>query len=318
MRLGFAVKVLGEGSLPSHDARRWQSAPHLRTSLEYLEAILGYLDRHDIRMYRMATALAPYASHPDLPQFHRQVEECSEQLARTGALARELGIRLSSHPGQYTVLNSQDEAVRRAAAAELEVQAALFDAMGLDDEAVVVLHVGGAAGGKGAGADRFMAGFDGLSQRAKARLVIENDDRSYGVADAVAVGRRAGVPVVFDLLHHNCNDPAGIPDREALELALSTWPEGVRPKIHYSSPRLEIGERRKQKGRRVERMPVLPDLRLHADLIDPLAFGPFLADTAQGLEFDVMLEAKGKDLALLALRRQLADRRMALEKTASG
>ena len=318
MRLGFAVKVLGEGGLPSHDARRWQSGPHLRTSLEYLEAILNYLDRHDIRMYRMATALAPYASHPDLPQFHRQVEECTEQLAQTGALARRLGIRLSSHPGQYTVLNSEDEGVRRSAAAELEAQADLFDAMGLPAEAVVVLHVGGAAGGKDAGADRFLAEFEGLSERAKARLVIENDDRSYGVADAVAVSRRTGTPVVFDLLHHNCNDPAGIPDREALELCLSTWPAAVRPKIHYSSPRLEIGERRKQNGRRVERLPVIPDMRLHADLIDPLAFGPFLADTAQGLEFDVMLEAKGKDLALLALRRQLADRRAALEKTASG
>ena len=59
-------------------------------------------------MYRMATALAPYASHPDLPQFHRQVEECAEQLERVGELARALGVRLSSHPGQYTVLNSED------------------------------------------------------------------------------------------------------------------------------------------------------------------------------------------------------------------
>ncbi len=64
MRLGFAVKVLGDGGLPSHDARRWQSGPHLSRSLEYLRAVLGYLDSVDIRMYRMATALAPYASHP--------------------------------------------------------------------------------------------------------------------------------------------------------------------------------------------------------------------------------------------------------------
>ena len=88
MRLGFAVKVLGGGGLPSHDARRWQSGPHLRTSLEYLRAILLYLDANDIRMYRMATALAPYASHPDLLQFHGQVEECADELAAVGALAR--------------------------------------------------------------------------------------------------------------------------------------------------------------------------------------------------------------------------------------
>ena len=58
-------------------------------------------------------------------------------------------------------------------------------------------------------------------------------------------------------------------------------------------------------GRRVERTPVLPDIRLHADLIDPVAFEGFLRHTAKGLDFDVMLEAKGKDLALLRLREQL-------------
>jgi UV DNA damage endonuclease len=157
-RLGFAVKVLGDGGLPSHDTPRWQSGPHLRTSLEYLRAILSYCDQQDIRMYRMATGLAPYASHPDLPQFHDQVDECASQLSETGSLARSLDMRLSTHPGQYTVLNSEDPAVRAAAVAELEVQAALLDAMGLPAESVVVLHVGGAAGGVHAGSDRFLRG----------------------------------------------------------------------------------------------------------------------------------------------------------------
>jgi UV DNA damage endonuclease len=305
MRLGFAVKVLGEGGLPSHDTRRWQSGPHLRTSLAYLRDVLGYLDRHDIRMYRMATALAPYASHPELPQFHRQVEECESELAELGALARELDIRLSTHPGQYTVLNSESDAVRAAAAAELEVQGALLDAMGLGPEAVVVLHVGGAAGGHAAAGDRFLAGFEQLSETARSRLVLENDDRVFGLCQALAVAERAGTPLVFDIHHHRCHNPDGINDREALQLALTSWPSGVRPKIHFSSPRLDIGEKRRKVGRRVERTLVLPDLRLHADLIDPVAFEGFLRHTANGLDFDVMLEAKGKDLALLRLREQM-------------
>src|SRR5215207_1794171 len=105
-RLGFAVKVLADGGLPSHDTRRWQSNPHLRHSLERLRRILDYLDEHDIRMYRLATALAPYASHPELPQFHRQIQDCADELAALGELVRDREIRLSSHPGQYTVLNS--------------------------------------------------------------------------------------------------------------------------------------------------------------------------------------------------------------------
>jgi UV DNA damage endonuclease len=299
MRLGFAVKVLGE-DLPSHDARRWQSEPHLRVSLERLEAILRYCDAQDIRMYRMVTALAPYASHPDLPRFRSQPAECAEELAAVGALARSLGVRLSTHPGQYTVLNSEDERVQRLAAEELEVQAELLDRMGLGPDAVVVLHVGGGAGGKGAAIDRFLHGFELLSDAARARLVVENDDRTFALRDVLEVSSRIGRPVVWDILHHHCNDPDRIPDREALELALGTWPRDVRPKIHYSSPRTSVEER---KGRRV-----LPPLRAHADMIDPIGFERFVVDTAAGLELDVMLEAKAKDLALLRLREQLAAR----------
>jgi UV DNA damage endonuclease len=309
-RLGFAVKLLGDGGLPSHDARRWQSGPHLRSSLQMLRAILDRLDGQDVRMYRMATALAPYASHPDLPQFHDQVRECEAQLADVGALARERGIRLSTHPGQYTVLNSERPDTRAAAIAELEVQAALLDAMGLGAEAVVVLHVGGAAGGTAAALDRFEAGFERLSERARARLVIENDDRSFGLADVLALSSRTGLRIVFDLLHHHCHDPERIPDDQALASALATWPREGTPKIHFSSPRLDVEERRVRVGRRAETRYVLPQLRAHADLVDPIGFERFLRETAPAAsrDFDVMLEAKAKDLALLRLRDQLAAR----------
>jgi UV DNA damage endonuclease len=308
MRLGFAVKVLGGGGLPSHDTRRWQSAPDLSVSLGHLEAILDYLDAGDIRFYRMATALAPYASHPDLPQFRDQPARCAELLARVGARARQLGIRLTSHPGQYTVLNSENPETQRLAAVELEVQAELMDGMGLGPESVAVLHVGGATGGVDAGLERFERGFELLSDAARARLVIENDDRTFSLRDVQRLSERTGRPVVWDILHHHCHDPEGIPDREALELALATWPAGVTPKIHYSTPKTAVEERKRRVGRRVERTLVLPQLRAHADLVDPIAFEGFLRETAAGLDFDVMLEAKAKDLALVRLREQLAAR----------
>jgi UV DNA damage endonuclease len=308
MRLGFAVKVLGAGGLPSHDTRRWRSGPSLGVSLERLEAILGYLDDNDIRFYRMATGLAPYASHHELPHFRDAPARHAEELARVGARARELGIRLTSHPGQYTVLNSEDPQVQRLAAVELEVQAEIMDGMGLGPESVVVLHVGGAAGGADAALERFERGVALLSGAARERLVLENDDRSFGVAEVARLARRIGRPVVWDVLHHHCHDPDGIPDREALELALATWPDGVMPKIHFSSPKTAMEERRRRAGRRVERTWALPPLRAHADLVDPIAFEAFLATTADGLDFDVMLEAKGKDLALLRLREELAAR----------
>ena len=82
----------------------------------------------------------------------------------------------------------------------------------------------------------------------------------------------------------------------------------MTPTVHFSSPRLDVGERRRRVGRRVERTPLLPDARLHADLIDPIAFEQFLRFVAGVFDFDVMLEAKGKDLALMRLREQFAAR----------
>ena len=317
MRLGFAVKVLGAGGLPSHDTRRHQSEPSLGVSLDHLEAIFGYLADNDIGFYRMATALAPYASHPELTRFRDAPQRFAGRLAEVGAKARAEGLRLTTHPGQYTVLNSENAETQQLAAAELEVQAELLDGMGLGPECVVILHVGGIAGGVDAALDRFERGFELLSDAARARLVIENDDRTFALCDVLRLSERIGRPVVWDILHHHCNDPERIPDREALERALATWPDGVRPKIHYSTPKTAMEEKRRKVGRRVERSLVLPQLRAHADVIDPIAFEHFVCETAAGLDFDVMLEAKAKDLALLRLREQLAARGVRIDVPAA-
>jgi UV DNA damage endonuclease len=308
VRLGFAVKVIGQTDLPSHDTRRWRSGPDLGTSLKFLHRIFDYLDSVDIRMYRMATGMAPYASHPDLPQFRDQPQRFSAELAALGKRAGELDLRLSTHPGQYTVLNSENEAVVDAAVEELEVQSEIFDAMNLGPEAVVVMHIGGVAGDKALAKARFEAAYLRLSERAQARLVVENDDRSFGLSDALDISDRVGRPVVLDVHHHHCHDPDQIPDDEALRLAAGTWPDGVRPKVHFSSPRTVMGERKTKVGRRTVVRRVPPPFRAHADMIDPLGFEWWLRHVVRDAEVDVMLEAKGKDVALLELRSQLRNR----------
>jgi UV DNA damage endonuclease len=168
--------------------------------------------------------------------------------------------------------------------------------------------VGGTAGGIAAACDRFLAGLELLSATTRQRLVIENDDRSFGTAEVVRLAGRAGLRVVWDVLHHHCHDPQGMSDSEALAAALATWPSGETPKIHYSSPRLDIEMRKLRRGRRVERQLVLPQLRAHADLVDPIGFERFILEVARDRDFDVMVEAKAKDLAVLRLRDQLATR----------
>src|SRR3954465_14626013 len=317
MRLGFAVKVLGDGGLPSHDTRRWQSGPHLRVSIERVHAIFEYLDRHDIRMYRIASAFVPYATHADLPQFHHQLTECADELGELGARGRALGIRLSFHPGQYCVLNSERPEVVDAALCDLELHAQVLDLMEQAAAAVVVLHVGARGDNAALAADRFVAGFERLSEHARSRLVLENDDRLFGIGDVLRLSSRTGLRVVWDAHHHACHNPDRIPEREALRLAIGTWQRGVVPKIHYSSPKTAVEERRSKRGRQVVRVPALPPRSAHADLVDPFAFDRFLREVVRGADVDVMLEAKAKDLALLRLRQELATLRAPRLKAAA-
>jgi UV DNA damage endonuclease len=307
MRLGFAVKVVGRPNLPSNDARRHQSGPHLRVSLEYLDAIISYLAEMRISMYRISSDLAPYLTHPDMPQFHGQIEECADQLAALGARARALDIRLSFHPSQYILLNSPDQALVDKSAADLAVQARMLDAMGLGPEAVVITHVGGVYGDLAAGRERWVRAYERLPERVRRRLVLENDDTRFSVADILWINQRCGVPLVFDNLHHWCNDRDGIDTTAALAACLRTWPGGVQPKIHFSSPRTEMRllERRNRATGKVEQVQAPPIWSGHADYINPFEFIMFMRGAASLPDFDVMLECKRKDLALIQLRADL-------------
>lgn len=180
--------------------------------------------------------------------------------------------------------------------------------MGLGPEAVIVLHIGGGSDDKPAAIERFQRGFEGLGEAARGRLVIENDDRLFGVGDACELAERIGRPVVFDALHHFCYDPDQIPAPEALRMCLRSWPRGVRAKIHYSSPRVDLEEVAQARGK-PHRHPKPAKLSRHSDLIDPLAFTDFLIRSVSGARAaDVMLESKGKDISLLRLVRQLQSR----------
>ncbi len=314
IRIGFAVKVLGENGIKECDLRKWQSEPHLRYSIEMLHQVFDYLHRTGISMYRMSSDMAPYLTHPDLPQFHRQLDEAHDDLVALGAKAREYDLRLSLHPSQYIVLNAQDEAVAEKSIWDLNAQAEILERMGLGDEAVVVTHVGGVYGDKAAGKARFAERYANLPEVTRRRLVLENDDISYTVADVLDVHRMCGIRCIFDNLHHLCNNGSAesgtrLTLRDGLAQMLATWPSEQTPKIHYSSPRTEGVEPTVPKGKTAKKdaPPILaPNLRMHSDYINPFEFAYFL-DKAEGLRpFDVMVESKAKDLAVLKLKSDLA------------
>jgi UV DNA damage endonuclease len=301
------VKFLGRPDLKSNDARRWQNAPHLSVSLDYMDAILDHCAKLGIRMYRMSSDLAPYATHPDMPQFHSMVEDCTDRLAAIGAKARALDIRLSFHPSQFVLLNAPDEAITAKSVADLSSQARMLDLMGLDDEAVMVTHVGGVYDDRQGARDRWARNWDRLPEHVRRRLVLENDDLRFSTTDTLWINARTGVRLIFDHQHFWCLHEPGSDLIDTFTRCLATWPEGQRPKMHFSSPRTEMRtvERRDRKtGKKVAALQP-PIWTGHADFVQPFEFIRFLRDAAH-LEFDVMLEAKQKDLALLRLRADLA------------
>jgi UV DNA damage endonuclease len=307
MKLGFSVKVLGRPGLKSHDGRRWRNQPHLSVSLVYLRDIFSYLRQRGILMYRMASELAPYLTHPDMAQFHQQIEECQVELAAMGEMARAAGLRLSFHPGSHVVLNSPDEAVAAKSRADLDGLARLLEGMGLGPESVIVVHVGGVYGDRESALARFAQAVGQLPQSTRQRLVLEHDNTHYSLSDCLRLHERTGLPLVYDHQHHLLHNPEQLPEAEALRLALATWRESVRPKAHFSSPRTEMRRVKRADPSGGQRDMLQPPLwTQHADYANPFEFITFLR-SAQGLrEFDVLLECKAKDLALLRLQADLA------------
>lgn len=308
-RLGFAVKVLGAAEpMKESDNRRWQSGPHLRHSIELLHGVWDHLERIGVRMYRMSSSVIPYGTHPDLPEFdyRRQIDDCADDLAELGARARTLGLRLSTHPGQYTVINGSEDGLRDRSLAELESNALLFDAMGMGPESTVVVHVGGLYGDRASALDRWADAWGRLSDTARHRVGLENDERLFHAGDVLELHRRTGVRVVYDWHHARIHPAPGLADADALAAAMASWPDSVRPKVHLSSPRVsvELVKRPVPGTRRRRDVVVPPALGPHADLVSPWDFIELIR-SARG-PLDVMLEAKAKDVALLWLRGRLA------------
>jgi UV DNA damage endonuclease len=279
IRIGYACmnNSIGCTSASTFRLSSWSEKRFRETvmqNLDCLKSILKWNVRHRIYFFRITSDLVPFASHPICSVDWQEV--FSEEFARVGEFLREHNIRVSMHPGQYTVLNSNRDDVVERSVLELEYHAEVLDLMGQDRKAKTVLHVGGVYGNKKKAMDRFVRNYKQLSERVRRRLIIENDERSYTVADCMKIHDVVGIPVVLDNLHHDANN-GGESLSSAFEMARSTWKsyDGV-PIIHYSS---------QASGNRLGK---------HALSIDLEDFRSVL-NTLREHEFDLMLEVKDKE-----------------------
>jgi len=251
-----------------------------------LEA-LRYCVAHDIGSFRILSPILPLKTHPkvgyrieDLPG----VDAIVAAFRRSGAFARDHDIRTGFHPDPFVVLNSPETDIVRRAVADIESQAEIAEWVNAD---TINIHGGGAYGDRPAALGRFVRNVERLSERARARLTVENDDRVFTPADLLPVCRAAELPLVYDAHHHRCL-PDGMSVEEATAAAVTTW--NREPLFHLSSP--IAGWRG-------------PDPRRHHDYIDPRDFPA----AWRNRPITVELEAKAKELAVERLRRALARER---------
>jgi UV DNA damage endonuclease len=261
----------------------------IAANLAALETILAWNVRHGIGLFRIASSFVPFASHPDFALDWR--ERFAGSLERIAAFAAAHEVRLSMHPGQYTVLNAASERVVAAAVAELEYSAEVLQVLAPRD-GTIVLHVGGAYGDPEAAKARAVEAVSRLSETARSFLVLEHDDTVFDLDDVLEVAHAVGVPAVFDIHHHRCRHrrDSWRDDLPALlARVIATWGERV-PKVHVSSARA-------------------PGDKAHADHVEDEDLDlivAVLAGVGGDRPVDVMLEAKAKEAAVLRQQARLA------------
>jgi UV DNA damage endonuclease len=262
----------------------------VESNLDCLMRVLRYNAQKGLLFFRITSDLVPFASHPvcrfDWPG------RFGETLSQIGRFIRSRGMRISMHPDPFTLLNSPSRRVLESSVRELAYHARVLDLLGLDATAKIQIHVGGVYGHKARSMRRFVRAFERLDRSVRRRLVIENDDRLYSLADCMSLHGDTGVPVLFDVFHHRLNGRDGSLER-AFESFVPTWKRGHGPAmVDYS-----LQARGQRRGR-------------HAESLSTAFFRRFLDRTAD-FDFDVMLEIKDKEKsALRALAAASSDPRL--------
>ncbi|WBG92945.1 UV damage endonuclease UvsE (plasmid) [Pantoea piersonii] len=307
MKLGFACKYLDADCKQHFPFKSTTRTRFLRLQRDEQIALIANLARlnltnlaglletlatqpETLRMMRIGSDLLPLYTVPEaMPLYREFLPDLYPLFERCGALARQHDIRLSFHPGQYSVLASDNPDVVQRAIEDVEYHALCATLMGFGkafQDFKINIHMNGKKGFEG-----FSQAFARLSPEARNMLTVENDEISCSLDEVLQA--RALCPIVMDIHHHWVKENAFIqPDDSRIPLIMESW-RGVQPVLHYSIS---------QEGLIPERG--YPDqqnlgvaktkLRAHSDYY----FNETLNDWALSFNaFDIMCEVKMKNLA---------------------
>jgi len=281
MRIGYACLTRGIPYTDFKGVTSKNATPERLTeitghNLNTLANILRYNAEDGLNMFRLSSDLIPFGSSP--VNTTRWWEHFRPELEELGGLIKDNDIRISMHPGQYTVLNSPDPDVVSRAVDDLEYHSLVLDSLGLDRRAKIIIHIGGVYGDKKEAIVRFKESYKKLPERVKDRLIIENDERLYSIQEVLEIGTDLGIPVVFDNLHHQVKLGDG-KDSMWIGEAAKTWKveDGIQ-KIHYSQQDPDKNPGAHSETIDVKQLVQYIERNIHHDL-------------------DIMLEVKDKNLS---------------------
>jgi UV DNA damage endonuclease len=283
MRIGYACLAIGVPdtgikSCIMKNASEAKLLDLISHNLNSLENIIDYNIGNNIRLFRISSDLIPFGSSAvsKIPWW----DLFRSEFSRIGEKIEENGIRVSMHPGQYTVINSPNEEVVSRAIDDLHYHSKVLECLGVGKEHKIILHIGGVYHDKKSAVSRFITNYYKLPASIRDRIALENDDKSYNICDVMEVSGIIGTPVVYDNLHNEIN-PC---DRRRNDVfwvnqCRKTWKkdDGVQ-KIHYSQQ-----DPAKRPGS-------------HSDSILFDKFIAFYSSLARD-DIDIMLEVKDKNLS---------------------
>ncbi|WP_110112656.1 UV DNA damage repair endonuclease UvsE [Bacillus sp. CGMCC 1.16541] len=253
-----------------------------RQNLHHTKRALHFNIAHEIHLYRLSSSLVPLATHPEAQWDY--VSAFRDEWRELGELIKKHHLRVSFHPNQFTLFTSDKKHITENAVVDMTYHYDMLESMGVADQSLINIHVGGAYGNKTTAIERFHHNIQKLPLPIKKRMTLENDDKTYTTEETLAVCEAEKIPLLFDYHHHQAN-PCETPLETLLPKIFATWKHiGLKPKVHLSSPKSEQA------------------FRSHADYVSFEFIHPFL-EMAKELnqDFDVMIEAKLKDKALLKL-----------------
>lgn len=285
--IGFGIFCTnGDGTLSTNHTFRLKNLTFDRVFEAFLKnlndffKLLELCKREKIEVFRLGSNFIPYASHRDFKEewfgkLEPYLKEASEKL-------REYPIRITMHPGQFVILNSPRSEVTENSLRELEYHFWVLDSLGVGDEGIVIIHVGGVYGDRERSIDRFMVNIE-KNKWLKIRLTVENDEKLFNAREALNIAKNLGIPFVFDFFHHRLN-----PSEIELKEVFNTWIGKGVPKIHLSS----AGEGR---------------VGTHGDYINTENFLELykMIKDSDVTKVHIMIEAKKKEKALEKLRKSL-------------